>query len=154
MAETQRHSGSIMRLPKHLIFTTTALACLLVVESASARPKHHRVVIAVTSADEADWHLTVGNIRNLLAASTKKEAEIEVVAYGPGLSMLIKPSIVEPETRELLARHVRFLACENSMRARHITTADLVDGAGTVPSGIVEVVTRQEQGWAYIKAGR
>jgi intracellular sulfur oxidation DsrE/DsrF family protein len=27
-------------------------------------------------------------------------------------------------------------------------------GVGMVPAGIVEVVTKQEQGWTYIKAGR
>jgi intracellular sulfur oxidation DsrE/DsrF family protein len=40
------------------------------------------------------------------------------------------------------------------MRAQHVTVADLLEGVGTVPAGIVEVVTKQEQGWTYIKAGR
>jgi intracellular sulfur oxidation DsrE/DsrF family protein len=116
-------------------------------------PAKHRIVVAITSGDEADWHLTVGNLRHL--AETLPDAEIEVVAYGPGLSMVLKTtSTVAKEMQDLAAKHVRFVACENSMRGRNVTVADLLAGVGTVPSGIVEVVTKQEQGWVYIKAGR
>jgi intracellular sulfur oxidation DsrE/DsrF family protein len=40
------------------------------------------------------------------------------------------------------------------MRARHLELKDLLPGVTPVPSGIVEVVTKQEQGWVYIKGGR
>jgi intracellular sulfur oxidation DsrE/DsrF family protein len=40
------------------------------------------------------------------------------------------------------------------MRARKVTKADLLDNMGTVPSGVVEVVKKQEAGWTYVKAGR
>ncbi len=32
--------------------------------------------------------------------------------------------------------------------------SNLVAGSVIVPSGIVEIVRRQEQGWTYVKAGR
>jgi intracellular sulfur oxidation DsrE/DsrF family protein len=121
---------------------------------ASAQTKAHRVVFALTSPDGADWKLTLGNIRNLLAAFPPETAEVEVVAYGPGLSFVRKRSASEVEIQGLEAKHVRFVACENSMRMQHISAADLVSGVEPVPSGVVEVVTRQEQGWSYIKAGR
>lgn len=141
-------------MKRSLSVVVVVLTCLLLCNIAQAQEKRHRVVIAVTSGDEVDWRLTAGNIRNLLASFPKDSVEIEVVAYGPGLRMLIRPSSVGDEIIELQARHVRFVACENSMRAKHVTTVDLLDGAITVPSGIVELVTKQEQGWAYIKAGR
>jgi intracellular sulfur oxidation DsrE/DsrF family protein len=40
------------------------------------------------------------------------------------------------------------------MRMQHVEAKDLLPGVGMVPAGIVEVVTKQEQGWTYIKAGR
>ena len=47
--------------------------------SALAQEKRHRVVVAMTSADESDWRLTMGNIRNLLAAFPPNSADVEVV---------------------------------------------------------------------------
>ncbi len=133
-----------------------ALALLFTVGIAAAQDKTsdkpHRILFAVTSADEADWNLTFGNIGNLLKAIP--DAEIEVVAYGPGVTMVVKPSSADAAIQRLLTQHVRFVACQNAMRARHVTEADLVTGVGTVPAGIVEVVTKQEQGWVYIHAGR
>jgi len=46
-----------------------------------------------------------------------------------------------------------FAACENTMRRAKASKADLVAGAITVPSGLAEIIIRQEQDWAYIKAG-
>lgn len=126
----------------------------IVSHSALAQEKRHRIVFAMTSSDEADWRLTIGNIRNLLAAFPPDSAEVEVVTYGPGLSMVKKASSVEAEVQALQLAHVRFVACEHTMQAQHVTLADLLKGLETVPSGVVEVVTRQEQGWSYIKAGR
>ena len=122
--------------------------------SATAQEKRHRIVFAMTSPEEADWRLTIGNIRNLLAAFPSNAAEVEVVTYGPGLNMVKKGSPVEAEVEALQLAHVRFVACEHTMQAQHVTLADLLKGLETVPSGVVEVVTRQEQGWSYIKAGR
>jgi len=122
--------------------------------SASAQEKRHRIVFAMTSPDEADWRLTMGNIRNLLGAFPPDSAEVEVVTYGPGLNMVKKSSSVEADVQALQLLHVRFVACEHTMQAQHVTLADLLKGLETVPSGVVEVVTRQEQGWSYIKAGR
>jgi intracellular sulfur oxidation DsrE/DsrF family protein len=116
--------------------------------------KTHHVVFAVTSGDEADWGLTLGNIRNLLKGLAPDAVEVEVVAFGPGLSLLKKGSAVDADIQALEAKHVRFVACENSMRMQHVTVADLLVGVGTVPSGIIEVVTKQEQGWSYVKGGR
>jgi len=50
--------------------------------------------------------------------------------------------------------HVRFVACQNSMRMQHVELKDLLPKVEPVPSGIIEVVTKQEQGWAYIKGGK
>jgi intracellular sulfur oxidation DsrE/DsrF family protein len=38
------------------------------------------------------------------------------------------------------------------MRKHNITKADLLPVAVTVPSGVAELVLKQEQGWSYLKA--
>ncbi len=122
--------------------------------SAYAQAPAHHIVFALTSGDEADWKLTLGNIRNLIAALPVDSTEVEVVAYGPGISFVRKGSSADADIQALEAKHVRFVACENSMRMQKMTFADLVAGVSPVPSGIVEVVMKQEHGWTYIKAGR
>ena len=41
----------------------------------------------------------------------------------------------------------------NLMRKHNITADMLLKVAGTVPSGVVEVITKQEEGWSYLKSG-
>jgi len=130
------------------------LTLLFATVSAPAQTKTHRVLFALTSGDEVDWKLMLGNIRNLLSGVAPDAIEVEVVSFGPGIAFIQKGSSVEAEITALQEKHVQFMACENSMRMRKLTIADLVVGAHPVPSGIVEVVTKQEQGWTYIKAGR
>lgn len=114
----------------------------------------HRVLFAVSSPDEADWQMALGNIRNLRAGLRPEPVQIEVVAFGGGIGFVKKGSAVEAEIKAAMAEDTVFLACENSMRHAKLTKADLIDGVGATPSGIVEVVRKQEQGWSYIKAGR
>lgn len=137
---------------KRLLPLCLMLLLLCDVCSLPAQQKAHRVVFALTSQDPIDWHLTLGNIANLLKGLP--DAEIEVVAYGGGINFVKKGSEDEADIKHLEQEHVKFVACHNSMMFNHLTPADLIDGVGVVPSGIVEVVTRQEQGWSYIKGGR
>ena len=139
---------------KRIVVLSVVMAALLLPMPSFAQSKAHRVVFALTSGDEADWKLTVGNIRNLLAAIAPQTAQIEVVSYGQGLNFVKKGSSADADILALEAKQVRFVACENSMRMQHVSATDLIDGVGTVPAGILEVITRQEQGWSYIKAGR
>ncbi len=58
--------------------------------SMQAQTKAHRVLFAMTSPEEADWQLTLNNIRNLISGTVPEPVEIEVVAYGPGIAFLKK----------------------------------------------------------------
>jgi uncharacterized protein len=120
----------------------------------SATGKPHKVLFAVTSGDEADWNLALGNIRNLLAGLKPDPVEVEVVAFGGGIVLVKGDSSVAADIAKLQADGVKFVACQNSMHARHLEVKDLLPNVPPVPSGIVEVVTKQEQGWIYIKGGR
>jgi uncharacterized protein len=54
---------------------------------------------------------------------------------------------------ELKAKGVVFTACENTLRERKIDKTEVVFEAIFVPSGIIEIVMKQEKGWSYLKAG-
>ncbi len=141
---------------RHTIAVLLAFGVLLGVApiKAQAGEKTHRVVFALTSGDEADWQLTLNNVRNLISGLAPATVDIEIVAYGPGIAFLKKDGPDAAEVHKLESPHVHLLACGNAMRKEHLEAADLVPGVEVVPAGIVEVVTKQEQGWTYIKAGR
>jgi len=43
--------------------------------------------------------------------------------------------------------------CENTLKQRKIDKSEILPEASFVPVGIAELVLKQEEGWAYIKAG-
>ena len=134
--------------------TLALLLSFCAVTAGAQTPKVHHVLFAVTSPDEQDWGLTIGNIRNLLLGFAPDTVEIEVVAYGGGIDMLKKSSSMATAVQGLESPHVHLVACQTVMRNMHLTPADLLPGVEFTPSGTVEVVRKQEAGWSYIKGGR
>ena len=87
-----------------------------------------------------------------LAALGPEGAQLDLVAYGPGIEMLKKDSVVAARLAEALKAGVRIAACQNSMRGYHLEAADLVPGVTPVPSGVVELIRRQHAGYAYVRS--
>jgi uncharacterized protein len=48
---------------------------------------------------------------------------------------------------------VVFAACQNTMRAMHVTKDDLLGVATTVDAGVAELTRKEEAGWSYIRSG-
>jgi intracellular sulfur oxidation DsrE/DsrF family protein len=132
----------------------TILSLLVVILagfSVHAQSAKHKVVIQLNSSDTLVWHGALKNISNLqtaLGAST----QIELVAHGAGISILVDGKTTQKtKIAELAATGVLFKACENTIRERKIDRSTILSQAGTVPSGVAEVVIKQEAGWAYLK---
>lgn len=112
----------------------------------------HRVVFQVTKGETADQEQVIGQLNNILRALPN--AEIEVICHGKALPLLLEAeSQVRDGIIDLLTRGVAFAACENTMRRAKAKQDDLISGVTTVPSALAEIILKQEQGWAYIKAG-
>jgi len=127
---------------------------LAVVGPASAQTTaavQNRVVLQVSDNDPAKWNLALNNARNLQADLGAGNVEIEIVAYGPGIGMLKHDSVVGTRVGEALASGVRVEACENTMRGQKLAQTDMLNGIGYVPAGVVEIMQKQQQGWAYLR---
>jgi uncharacterized protein len=118
-------------------------------EGATA-PKN-RVVMQVSDNDPAKWNLALNNARNLQSDLGAKNVEIEIVAYGPGIGMLKAESVVGNRIGEALGNGVKVSACENTMHGQKLTKPDMLNGIGYVPAGVVEIMQKQQQGWAYLR---
>ena len=140
-----------------LVFVTALVACtgtaVLVAPEARAQTAgvKNRVVMQVSDADPGKWNLALNNARNLQADLGKNDVEIEIVAYGPGIGMLKADSVVGNRIGEALESGVKVTACENTMRGQKLAKADMLNGIGYVPAGVVEIMQRQQQGWAYLR---
>ncbi len=116
-----------------------------------AGPKHH-VVFQLSEPDGSAWTSLALHVNNTMKAlADDGGSQVEVVFYGPGLSMLTKNSkSYEEPLKQLSDKGVKLLACRNAMKMRNVKSEDLFPFAGEVDSGIAEMVRKQEAGWAYI----
>jgi len=111
----------------------------------------NKIVFQVSDAEPAKWNLTLNNIRNVQTDLGAKNVEIEIVAYGPGLGMLKADSVAGNRVADALAGGVSVVACENTMKNQKITRDDMLPKIGYVEAGVVQLMKRQQQGWAYIR---
>ena len=132
---------------KRILFSTLILVCLSIVASAQS----HKVVVQINTSDTLVWHGALKNISNLQTA-LGPSTQIELVAHGAGISILVDGKTTQKaKITELAASGVLFKACENTIRERKIDRATILTQAGTVPSGVAEIVLKQEAGWSYLK---
>lgn len=114
----------------------------------------HRVVFQVSVAGQEAWQGVLANVENLQKAFGPERTEVEVVCFGKGIDMLLKTDTpLAQRIAEDKSTGVEFAACRNTLRARHLSPADLLPSVTLVDSGVAEIVRRQEAGWAYIKGG-
>ena len=119
--------------------------------AAPADGKEH-AIFAVSDDDTKKWNLAFGNIANAMEAIGPDAADIELVVYGPGISMFKKDSPVADKIADAVRHGVRVVACQHSMAGAHLEAADLAPGVGMVPAGVVELIRRQHAGYAYVRS--
>ena len=128
-----------------------SLALMATAQNNSGPKAMHQVVFEITGADSMAWKGLMKNLKNI-KARWGDSVQIEVVAHGPAINMLVAAKATEQKSiAELTKKGVAFMACQNSMKANNLTKEMMIPEAGYVPSGVVEVVTKQEQGWTYLK---
>ena len=118
-----------------------------------------RVAIHVDENDPQRMTMALNNAENIYTYYEAKgeSVEIRLVAYGPGLHMFREDSSpVKDRIATMALEHdtLSFAACGNTQRAMAKSSGkeiSLVSEAEVVPSGVVELIELQEDGWAYIR---
>lgn len=112
--------------------------------------KTHRIVMQFSVGDSLEQISIIGQVGNIRAAWPK--ASIEVVCHSSGLDLLTgKKSKVAASVSDLSSKGVVFAACNNTMRRRNLKKEDLLPVSVVIPSAMLELVMKQEKGWAYLK---
>ena len=118
---------------------------------AQAPPAKQRLVIQVSDAEPGKWKLALSNAKNVQQDLGKQNVDIEIVAYGPGIAMLKLESEAGNGVAEAMADGVKVIACENTMRNQKLKRDDMQGGISYVGAGVVEIMQKQREGWAYIR---
>ncbi len=112
----------------------------------------HKIVIQFSSGDTLAQKGLKNNLKNLTTAWP--DASIEVVCHGPGISFVrTETTKYAEDIINFKKMGIVFAACENTLKERKIEKSEILPGIQFVPNGLVEVITKQEKGWSYIKAG-
>lgn len=136
-------------------FITILSALMLTSAALLAQVKDYKVVFDITSGDTAVQKTVLRQASGVVA--TDPSAKIEIVIYGEALSMILKDkSIVAAAVQELAAKkqQASIRVCQVTMKRHNVDTTMLLPGVETVPDGIYEIITKQREGWGYIKVAK
>src|SRR5690554_3634003 len=104
-----------------------------------------------------NWQMTVNNVSNLLKylKEVQESCVIEILANGKAVAELKEEFAKEAEFydkfKELAENKVDIVACRNALNNSKIEEKDLFSFVRVVPAGVVELIVKQKEGFAYIR---
>ncbi|MBO9729881.1 MAG: DsrE family protein [Chitinophaga sp.] len=113
-----------------------------------------QVVFQITSGEQEVQLAMLGQLHNLLqqAAATETRIVVEVVVHGQAWNLLLKEgNPLAEKVQSLQDRAVKFLICRNTLNSRQLQITQMLPLTGEVPAGIFHLISRQQEGWAYIR---
>lgn len=137
-------------MKKHLLSIGIFLLTMPIV---NAQAKNYKVVFDMSSKDTVNQQAIVREIGLITGASP--EAKLEVVIYGQGLDLAVNGrSGQQPAVEKLIKENkASFKVCAMTLARNNIDKSQLVPGVEVVPDGIYEIISKQQEGWGYIKVG-
>jgi len=136
-----------------------ALAVLVSAPAAFAEPVA-RVALHVDDNDPKRMNLALNNARNIWKyyEARGEEVEIAIIANGPGLHMFradTSPVRERIAVMSLEIPSIQFQGCSNTRavmaRKSNGVVPDIIEEVEMVPSGAIQLIELQQQGWAYLK---
>lgn len=116
-----------------------------------AQTKAYKVIFDITSGDTTSQKAVIRQIRGI--SQSRPDAQLEVAIYGDALGMVMKDkSIIADAIQELSSnKKASFKVCAATMKRLNVDKSQLLPGVDVVPDAIFEIVTKQQEGWGYIK---
>jgi uncharacterized protein len=133
---------------KKLVFIITIF---IVTALSAVAQSNYKVVFDLTSRDTVDHKLAVRWANEVLKADPN--AQVEIVLFGQSLAMIAKDrSVVADAITKLSAnKNASVKVCKVAMGVHNIEMSQLVPGVQVVADGIYEIISKQREGWGYIK---
>ena len=124
---------------------------LLFVSQFLLAQKDYKVVFDLTSGDTLSQQTVVRWVNEVI--KTEPTAQVEVVMFGKGLPLVVKDksALANDVTSLATNKNVAFKVCAIAMANQKIDKSQLLTGVQIVPDGIYEIVSKQKEGWGYVK---
>ena len=134
---------------RRILFLT--LCTLLTPGFMHAQRQPYRVVFDLTSRDTLEQKAVLRWLREV--GTSSPDAQMEVVMYGKGFELVMpERSAYTADVKEAMKNpRVAFKVCAIALRNNNIDRSQLLAGVETVPDGIYELVSKQQDHWGYIK---
>lgn len=116
-----------------------------------AQNKDYRVVFDLSSKDTINQQTLLREMS--LIKQYNPDAKLEAVIYGQGLSMVSNDAASSAEAIARLSaqKDVSFKVCALAMKRQNIDKTQLKPEVEIVPDGIYEIISKEREGWGYIK---
>jgi uncharacterized protein len=111
----------------------------------------YRVVFDLTSRDTLEQKAVLRWIKEV--GTSSPSAQMEVVMYGKGFELVMpERSAYAADVKEAMKNpNVAFKVCAIALKNNNVDKSQLLPGVQTVPDGIYELVSKQQERWGYIK---
>lgn len=114
--------------------------------------REYKVIFHIDEINK--WKLLLGNVSNFLNGIDSQKFYVEVLAnseavkyYDTSLGLAADINTME----DLNKKGVKFAACNNALTSYDIKKDNIINFVDIVPAGVVELVEKQSEGYAYIK---
>ena len=116
-----------------------------------AQRQPYRVVFDLTSRDTLDQKAVLRWLREV--GTSSPDAQMEVVMYAKGFELVMpERSAYIADVKEAMKNpNVTFKVCAIALKNNNVDKSQLLTGVQTVPDGIYELVSKQQDHWGYIK---
>jgi intracellular sulfur oxidation DsrE/DsrF family protein len=113
--------------------------------------KDYNVVFDLTSGDTLSQQTAIRWVNEII--KTEPTAQVEIVMFGKGLPLVVKDrsALADDVTSLATNKNVAFKVCAIALANQKIDKSQLLAGVQVVPDGIYEIVSKQREGWGYIK---
>ena len=127
------------------------LFALLSAGSVQAQRQPYRVVFDLTSRDSLEQKAVLRWLREV--GTSSPDAQMEVVMYAKGFELVMPDrSAYIAEVKDAMKNpNVTFKVCAIALKNNNVDKSQLLPGVDTVPDGIHELVSKQQDHWGYIK---
>src|SRR3954464_2935847 len=114
----------------------------------------HKIVLQLSDGDSRKQALVLSVANNLLKAYDPDKVAIEVVAFGPGIDLLLSGSERRKQVESLIAQGVRFDICLNTVDTIERETGKrpgFIPAATPVQVGVGQILFLSENGYTLVR---
>lgn len=111
----------------------------------------NRVVFHLSDGDASIWRQAFNNSRNVQRSFGKGNVAVALVINGNAIGVARADSAFAETLSEAVAAGIEVIVCENTMKERNIRREDMHKKLVYTPVGTLDIMKKQQEGWAYIK---